>query len=135
MPIYTYKARDAYGRLIHGRMEAKDEETLASRLKKLGCLVTRVRERSGGFTIEEVADFFRCVKEGELALTTLQLAKMVRAGIPLLEVLRTVVEQTEGEYFKNVMADVARNVEGGSPLSDALSRYPQIFDDGYVSIV
>ena len=135
MPVYTYKARDGFGHLIHGRMEAKDEEALATRLKKLGFLATALRERSDTFTLEDLLDLFQRVKEDHLVMTTLQLAKMVRAGIPLLDTLKTLTDQTEDRYFRAVLSDVARNVEGGSALSEALSRYPRIFDAGYVSIV
>lgn len=135
MPVYTYKARDAFGHVIHGRMEAKDEETLATRLKKLGFLATALREKTETFAIEDLLETFRRVKEDHLVMTTLQLSKMVRAGIPLLDTLKTLTDQTEDRYFRAVLADVSRNVEGGSALSEALSQYPRIFDAGYVSIV
>lgn len=135
MPVYTYKARDTYGHVIRGRMEARDEENLALRLKKLGLLATSLRERSEGIAFEDLFESFHRVKESDLVMTSLQLAKMVRAGIPLLETLKTLTEQTENRYLKGVLADVARNVEGGSSLSEAFSRYPRVFDEGYVSII
>lgn len=71
----------------------------------------------------------------QLVLSTRQLATLVKAGMPLLRALRTVHEQLEPGTLREVFGQVARDVEAGVKLSEALSRHPRWFPVFYVNMV
>ena len=66
---------------------------------------------------------------------TQQFATLVSAGLPLVRSLRVLEGQLEAGPFRDVVGAVADDVEGGSPLSEALAKYPQAFDRLYVNMV
>jgi type IV pilus assembly protein PilC len=66
---------------------------------------------------------------------TTQLATLVNAGLPLVRCLRVLEGQLKNGPFKLVVTAVADDVESGAPLSDALAKYPQVFDRLYVNMV
>jgi type IV pilus assembly protein PilC len=76
-------------------------------------------------------------KVSNRALTdfTSQLATLVGAGLPLVRCLRVLEAQLANGPLRSTVAAVADDVEGGSTLSDALAKYPQVFDRLYVNMV
>jgi type IV pilus assembly protein PilC len=70
-----------------------------------------------------------------LAVFTRQLATLIQAGMPLLRGLRTLREQEESPALKKILGEVAEAIEGGSSLSEALSRHPKTFSRLYLNMV
>jgi type IV pilus assembly protein PilC len=66
---------------------------------------------------------------------TRQLAAMLSSGMPIVQTLDALESQTENKLFKNVIAGVRSQIEGGASLSDALRRYPDVFEELYVSMI
>jgi type IV pilus assembly protein PilC len=60
---------------------------------------------------------------------------MINAGVPLPRSLNTLQGQMENKYFQEVISSINHDVESGSPLADALSKYPNVFNDVYVNMV
>ena len=77
----------------------------------------------------------RKVSSKALAQFTAQLATLVNAGLPLMRCLRVLEAQLEPGLLQSVVAAVAEDVEGGATLSEALAKYPQVFDRLYVNMV
>ncbi|KKQ76328.1 MAG: Type II secretion system F domain-containing protein [Microgenomates group bacterium GW2011_GWF1_38_5] len=71
----------------------------------------------------------------ERILFTKHLSTMYKAGIPLPEIIQTLILQTKLEAFKKALKHVLAEIENGQPLSKALSHYPKIFDQFYVSLI
>ena len=78
---------------------------------------------------------FRRSGRGQLVLTTRQLATLVKAGMPLLRALRTIAEQLDPGPLQDVFGAVAKDVEAGVKLSEALSSHPRWFPPFYVNMV
>jgi type IV pilus assembly protein PilC len=66
---------------------------------------------------------------------SVQFSTLQDAGLPVLRSLRILEGQQKPGRFKTVIAGVSEDVEGGSPLSEALAKHPKVFDDLYVNIV
>ncbi|MBI3333431.1 MAG: type II secretion system F family protein [Candidatus Omnitrophica bacterium] len=64
-----------------------------------------------------------------------QLSVLVKTGIPLVQSIKILADQTEHAGFKQVLSGVQRDIEGGSNFSEALSHYPNAFSELYVSSV
>lgn len=79
--------------------------------------------------------WWRRVPAKELAQFTGRLETLVNAGLPLVRCLRILEQQQKPGPLKDVVEAVADDVEGGAPLSEALAKYPQVFDRLYVNMV
>ena len=75
------------------------------------------------------------VKPRDLTYFTSQLSLMMEVGTPLTDALRALARQTTAPYFKGALTFMQRELEEGRQLSDAMSRYPDVFDGIYVSMV
>jgi type IV pilus assembly protein PilC len=75
------------------------------------------------------------VKAEHLMVFTRQLATMVGAGLPIDQALETLAEQTDAEGFQAVLSEALNRIRQGMPISEALSAYPRIFPDIYISMV
>jgi type IV pilus assembly protein PilC len=79
--------------------------------------------------------FRRNVKLQDLVVFSRQFASMVRAGVPIVQALDSLSEQTESPVLRNALVDVRRDVETGVSLSAAIGGRPQIFPEMFISLV
>ena len=136
MAKYQYKARDESGKLISGIMEAESEAAVAEKLKEsehIPISVEEAREKEG--FISKLLLRFKKVKLSELNMFTRQLATLQRAGVPVLASLSALIEQSSNKIFKDALGEIARDVKGGSSLSQAFEKFPGIFGPLYVNMV
>ncbi|TSA10259.1 MAG: type II secretion system F family protein [Deltaproteobacteria bacterium] len=137
MPNFRYRARDKNGEAVTGMMEGPSREMVANRLGELGLIPVQFREekpKSYGSAVKFFQKMEK-VRAADMVLFNRQLATLIHAGIPITASLTTLSEQTRSKKLSRVLKDVVRWVEGGSSLSDALSRYPEVFSALYVNIV
>ncbi len=123
------------GKTIHGISEAANKEALITNLhrQEIRPLVIKIDNDKTSF-IEKLKPKKK-VKLKDLVLFTRQLSTMVSAGVPLTRALSTLQAQTDNKYFKEVVADITKDVEGGIPLGQAFMKYPRVFSDVYVNMV
>ncbi len=77
----------------------------------------------------------RKIRTKELPMYTRQMAAMLSSGMPLVQSIVALEEQTLNKNFRTVLAGVRAKVEGGSMYSDSLDQYPQVFDELYVNMM
>ncbi len=142
MPYFTYVARNPQGKLVTGRTEAPTQAVVVKILKDQGLTPTQIdMGPGGGATAGSGAKARRQkLKRGkpkieDLVLISRQLATMIRAGLPLIEVLNILGEQVERLTMKNVLRQVERDVQGGSSFYEALARHPRVFNQFFLSMV
>ena len=75
------------------------------------------------------------IRQKELSIFTRQIAAMLSSGMPLVQALTAMEEQTENKNFKQVVAGVRSRVEGGMMYSESLAYYPSVFDELYVNMM
>jgi type II secretory pathway component PulF len=135
MTIFTYRARDSAGLLITGRMEAEAQGVVAERLLQSGYVPTAIRQaRTLPRRITCAVPLGR-IRAEELILFARQFETLVRAGVPLLESLGTLAKQAWGRAFQQVILTVARDIEAGAMLSEAMGKHPQVFPEVFVSTI
>jgi type II secretory pathway component PulF len=78
---------------------------------------------------------FQRIRPQELEDFTSQLVVMLKAGVPLIDSLKTIVEQLASEKMRNIINEVVEAVEGGKAFSKALEPYPKVFNTLYVNMV
>ncbi len=143
MPVYEYKALDAQGRKTTGIVDAENAKSARARLRRQGIFPTEVREQRAGRATRgralnreiDLKRYFQRVKLQDVATATGQLATLVGAGVPLVEALSALIDQTESPPLKLVLVEVREDVNQGSSLADAMRKHPKVFSDLYVNMV
>lgn len=133
MASFIYQARDASGRPISGDIEAVDTQGAASSLMDRGLMVISIRAgavRKAGKKRRQGK-----VKSQDLVVFTRQLATMMDAGLPLVQSLTALQEQTDSPSLKPVLRQTTEQVEQGHTFSEALAEHPKVFTKLYVSMV
>jgi len=142
MPVFAYEALDSQGQVVRGEIEATSSEEALAKIRNKSYFPTNVKEktakrqRAAVRTAKKKRSLaFGKVKAKELATFTRQLSTLQDAGLPIVRSLKILEEQQKPGVLKNQLMDVAEDVEGGSTLSEALSKHPKTFSKLYVNMV
>ena len=131
---FLWKGRSPNGELLSGEYQAETKEDLVSHLRKRKIIITSMREKSkGGMNIKLPGQDHVSVKD--IGVFTRQFATMINAGLPMVQCLDILSQQTEKEFFKGSIAKVQADVEGGSTLAESMARHPKVFSTLYVNMV
>ncbi len=135
MATFVYVGRDAEGQAIRGAIDGDTEIAVITRLQGMGYAVTGLRRRAARPTVEDLLARFRGVRLKELSVLTRQLATMINAGLTVVQGLVILEAQSMNRKLVEVIAAVRRDVEAGTPLSEALKNHPRVFSDLFVNMV
>lgn len=129
---FTYKAKDKTGKIVQGKIQAETEKQALDILHSQEIFVLTLE--SGRNEIKINLNFRKKVSLKDKIIFTKQLAMMVRGGLPLVEALKALEEQTENEVFRKAILKITTDVQGGLALSKALEKHPKIFPKLYVAV-
>jgi len=132
MPMFSFKARTPDGRVIDGQIEAENEEALSHKLKSQQLQIVSFTKIGG------LAYIFKTgpkVKTADIAIFSRQFSTMISAGLPVLQALNILVEQVEDKTFKSVLSKVRDDIGAGANLSDAMSKFPNVFSPLYCNMI
>src|SRR5688572_30612996 len=104
--LFEYQALNPSGKSQKGMIEAETLKAARLKLKKQGFMVTQMTEKTASQTRSASFSLFHPIRTQELALTTRQLASLVKANIPLVEAFNALVEQTENARLKIILSQV-----------------------------
>lgn len=137
MPRFTYVAIDADNKTISGKTELPDRASVIAALQKQNLRPVSIKEVKAGGGMSMSFNLFEKnkVKQDQLVIFTRQLSAMTGAGVPLLRSLTSLEKHAEDEVMKKILGEIIKKVEAGSPLADALAKYPSTFNDIYVNMV
>jgi type IV pilus assembly protein PilC len=132
MPSFTYSARPAAGGDIRtGEIELTSKDEVISYLHKQKLIPVSVREKEKGLQIK----FGTGIKTRDIVIFTRQFATMINSGLPLVQSLDILAQQTENDSLRKVIREVLYDVESGNTLADALDKHPKVFTKLYVNMV
>ena len=131
MPIFQYTVRDHTGETRTGTTEADDAEMLKYRLQQQGFTVVAVQH---GQQRQERKNSVR-VSHNETLVFWIQFSIMIDKQVSLVHALDIAAERAESLRFASVLKSVAGQVCGGTPLHQAMSQYPNVFDVASVGII
>jgi len=134
MPTYIYAGRTRKGRVTKGQLDAADERIARIQLKRRNIDVTKLKQKPKDL-FESVSFLQPRVTSKDIVVFTRQFSTMIDAGLPLVQGLNMLTEQSQNKTFKRMLSQVTRDVEGGSTLADALAKHPKVFDSLYVNLV
>jgi type IV pilus assembly protein PilC len=131
MAKFNWEATTRTGEKRKGVMEAETAEVVEQRLKADQWNVTKVRKQAAEISITIGSG----VSPKDLQIFTRQLATMIDAGLPLVQCLDILANQTPNKIFARMLGQVKGTVEQGATFSEALKKHPRVFDDLYVNLV
>jgi type IV pilus assembly protein PilC len=131
MADFLYEARNSSGKVVQGAIKAENADAAAGRLRGQGLSSITVKRKP----IEINIQFKRSASSKDLKTFTRQFATMIDAGLPLVQCLEILGTQSENKWFGARLLEVKTIVEGGATFSEALAKYPRIFDNLFVSLV
>lgn len=132
MPVFSYKAKTPDGRVIDGQIDVESETVLSQRLKAQKLTLVSFT-KVGGFAA--LLKLGPKVKTEQIAIFARQFSTMIGAGLPVLQSLNILVEQTEDKVFKDILAKIRDDIGSGANLSDAMSKFPTIFDSLFCNMI
>jgi general secretion pathway protein F len=142
MPVFEYVGIDRGGKTKKGVIDAESEKNAKLRMKEQGVFLTQIKKRGAGAKsaqkqvgIQVAVRSKVTVKLRDVANMTRQLSTLIKAHVPLPEALSAIREQQDDPKFKEVIGRVRDMVNEGSSLAKALSEYPRIFSEIYVSMI
>ncbi len=113
-------------------MEADDEESVQTRLRSQKLVPTKVKKKGRSLSSFSLGSG---VSQKDLVTFTRLLATMIDAGLPIVQCLDILGNQTDNKTFSGVIADIKSQVEQGKTFSESLSRHPGVFDTLYCNLV
>ena len=137
---FTYKGISA-GKYVEGTIEAISQEEANFKLKEQKIIITNIvrtkkkaaekkKKEGGGFKL-----FKQKIKPQDVVIFSKQFATMVKAGLPILNVLGMLRDQMEHAELKKIVEEIRKNLEGGLTLSKCFEKYPDIFDNVYINLI
>ncbi len=137
MAIYRYKARSDSGKVLSGAIDTVSEQAVIRQLEEMGYTPISVKldksvsrgEKKGLFQQLEK------VRSKELVMFTRQLHSLIHSGIPIMMSLKVLGKQTENEALKKILLGMQDEISGGASFSQALGKFPHVFNDLYVNTV
>jgi type IV pilus assembly protein PilC len=142
MPVFAYEAIDASGQKVKREVNASSKDDALKQISSQGLRPTRIamkakqaaeaapeKKRKRGIVL------FDRVRQAQIVTFTSQLSTLQDAGLPIVRSVKILETQQKPGKFKDQLAAVAEEVEGGSTFSEALAKFPKSFDKLYVSMV
>ncbi|MBI2871031.1 MAG: type II secretion system F family protein [Candidatus Omnitrophica bacterium] len=138
MPLFKYIAKKGPDEIVEDTIEAQSKDDAVRKINDWGYLATRIVEVAPGkekAAAAAVSLSTARISGRDLTILTRQLAALLKSGVPILQSLQILSEQTEGRAQKAMLTDIAVGVREGKPFSAALQKYPRVFVPLYVSMV
>ena len=138
MALYNYQAFKRDGSRAQGTMDATSIQEVRNKLSRMGLFpvdIARARAELQVSYFQAFVSFFqKKVTVEDTIFFTKQLAVLLKAGVPLLQAMELLIEQTE-KTLQRIVIDLKDTIKEGKSLADGLELYPQVFDITYVQLV
>ena len=143
MDTFAYKGISD-GKYVEGNIEAINSDEASHKLKEQKIIITNLIRAAKGKKKEEKGEKKKSsfslfgkkkAKVEDVLIFSKQFATMVKAGLPILQVLTMLRDQLESPAMKEVVEDIRKSLEGGVTLSKCFEKYPELFDNIYVNLI
>jgi len=137
---FEYKGISADKKYVEGEIEALNNAEAAHKLKEQKIIITKLIQAKKKKKEEKKKEKFSFsfgtgVKPKEILIFCKQFATMLRAGLPVLNTLNMLVEQTTAPGMKKIIISIRKDLEFGNALSKCFEKHPKIFDVVVVNLI
>jgi type IV pilus assembly protein PilC len=134
MPVFLWEGTTRKDEVKKGEMEAVDEITVRGLLRRQGYKSIEVKKKPKDL-LEYMPFLQGRVKEKNIVVFCRIFSTMINAGLPLIQCLDLLSLQEENKIFAKIIRAIKDDIEGGTSLTDALKKYPKVFDDLFVNLI
>ena len=134
MPVFLWEGTTRKDEVKKGEMEAADEAAVRALLRRQGFKSIEVRTKPKDLA-EYVPFLAGRVKEKDVVVFCRIFSTMINAGLPLIQCLDLLAQQEQNKAFAKIIRSIKEDIEGGTSLTDALKKYPKVFDDLFVNLI
>ena len=131
MPVFSYSARTLAGDIQAGEIDLPTQDEVIGFLRRQRLIPVAVKPKAKDLEFS----FGSGVKTREVVIFTRQFATMINSGLPLVQSLSILAEQTENKRFRKIISEVLHDIESGQTLADAMKKHPQVFTELFVNMV
>ncbi|WP_029408083.1 type II secretion system F family protein [Thiomicrorhabdus sp. Milos-T2] len=131
MENYNYTGINKYGKRVNGVLPAANEQELEQKLIKSQIDLLSYKKQSSSFSLLGKPK----VTRKDIIGMTIQLEQLLRAGVPLLEIIDDLKDNFESDAVKEMLANIYESMEGGSTFSESLRNFEDDFGEVYISLV
>lgn len=138
MAVFRWQGISPRGEVLQGEMEAATRDAVLIRLRaqRIQPIPSKVKEKGKGLDREiTIPGFGESIKPRDVVVFTRQLATMIDAGLPIVQCLDILGQQSDNKKFRKIITEVKEEVEAGSTFTDALKKHGKLFDDLYTNMV
>jgi type IV pilus assembly protein PilC len=135
MATFKYTVRDKAGKAVDGTIEGATKDAVSAKLRSMGYVIVSLNESGGVLERLNSIQFGTGVKPADITIFARQFATMIGAGLSLTKCLSILGAQTESASLRVIINQIARDVESGQSLSDAMAKHPKVFPPIFVNMV
>ena len=137
MAMFRWEGISPKGEVLRGEMEAPTRDAVIVRLRtqRIQPLPAKIKEKGKLSRELSIPGLEERVRTRDIVIFTRQFATMIDAGLPIVQCLDILVQQTTVKRLRNAIQAVKDDVESGSTFADALRKHPRIWDELYVNMV
>lgn len=134
--LFVYKAIDSNNQEKTGTIEAISDDVAIASLQRRGLVISDINVADeGGSVLSKNISFFERVSNRDLVILSRQFATLFEAQVSALRVFKLLANETENPKLRRKLGDVAESLQGGSSISDSLSKHSDVFSSFYISMV
>ena len=133
--LFRYKAIDQDGHEREGTIEAPGQEVAVSALQRRSLIISVIEPANKRSFLDTKLTFFHHISNKDVVILSRQIATLFEAQVSALRVFRLLAGEVDNQALADVLSAVADDIQGGSPMSQALSRHPKVFGEYYVNMV
>lgn len=134
MPVFIWEGTTRKDEVKKGEMEAVDELAARGLLRRQGFKSIEIRKKPKDI-LEYLPFLAGRIKEKNVVVFCRIFSTMINAGLPLIQCLDLLAQQEENKAFAKIIRAVKEDIEGGTSLTDALKKYPKVFDELFVNLI
>jgi len=134
MPVFVWEATTKKDEPKKGEMEALDEVAVRGLLRRQGYKLIEIKKKPKD--IMEYLPFLQGgVNEKSIVVFCRIFSTMINAGLPLIQCLDLLAQQEQNKVFSKILKNIKEDIEGGTSLTDALKKFPKVFDELFVNLI
>lgn len=134
MPVYLWEGVTRKDELKKGEIEAADELAVRTFLRRQGFKSLEIKKKP-----KDLAEYLPFlagkVKEKNVVVFCRVFSTMISAGLPLIQCLDLLAQQESNKAFAKIIREIKEDIEGGTSLTDALKKYPKVFDELFTNLI
>jgi type IV pilus assembly protein PilC len=133
--LFSYHALDKDGHERAGTVEALSVDVAVATLQRRGLIVSQIEPAAKKSVLDMEISIFKRVSNKDVVILSRQIATLFEAQVSALRIFRLLASEVDNKYLAEILTQVADDLQGGSPISKAMSRHPKVFSNFYVNMV